>query len=245
MYSHEWRADKGEAIRILPMKNDQTFVAAFLDFLNDETANARAAEARFMRHPYCQRLPFQVCHDKSDYAEMRVNMRRYLAATKNRATVARKKEIADKLNALALLVTLNDNSGRPLKDPQDKPVRIPIAAPPVFEVTGGKIEAEAVPAITGMEAACWFALALISRRPDSIRRCTLCEKWFDASTTKTVGYCSPKHSDEAERLNAQKRAHNVRHPTDPKPIVIATAPKRRRKKDYEAKALGTPLASGK
>ncbi|MBI2531057.1 MAG: hypothetical protein HYW03_02385 [Deltaproteobacteria bacterium] len=203
------------------MKNDQTFVAAFLDFLNDETADARAAEARFMRHPYCQRLPFQVCPDKSDYAEMRANMRRYLIAAKNRATVERKKEIANRLNALALQATIKDAAGNA--------VRIPIAAPPVFEVIDRTIEAEAVPALTGMEAGCWFALALISRRPDSIRRCTLCKKWFDASTTKTLGYCSPKHAEEAERLNAQKRSYNARNPDKPKPILIATASKRQRK----------------
>lgn len=214
------------------MKNDATFLDAFLNFLNDGTADARAAEARFVAHPYCaKRLHvFQTCPDVANYRGLRDDMRRRLVWVKRRLTVKDKKKIVDRLNDLVLKVPLLGEGRKPITEPDGKPVILKIGGLLNFHLKHNSVEAAAEPAVTGMEYACWYALLLISREPHRIKRCSLesCSKYFNIATSGTVGYCTPEHALEAEEENKRIRTHNLRNPHDRRETHIATAPKRRK-----------------
>jgi hypothetical protein len=219
------------------MKSDQTFIDIFLEFLNDKTANARAAEARFMAHPHVRNgikrgFPFQQSFNVSDYQGLRKDMETLLKQVRDGTKAAQRKEIVDKLNSLALRIPLRDkNTGDPIVDDSGDPMAWSILGTVIFQLESRFIEIGAEPVVNGMEFACWYALLLISRQPGKTRRCTLesCNRWFNKVATRTVGYCSRAHSRQAEEINARIRASNARHPDRPKRIVIATAPKRQRK----------------
>jgi hypothetical protein len=211
------------------MKSDESFIDIFLEFMNDETADARAAETRFMAHPYCaQRVKvFQGCPDKPDYKGLRNDM---LTRLKIGESVKGKKWIVEQLNELALKVPLMDKDGRPIRQPNGEPLVLKIGGLMSFRVDPGSAEAIAEPAVTGMEYACWYSLLLISRHPKKIKRCALkgCNKLFRVSA-KRIGYCSPKHAQQAEKMNSANRTYNSRHPDKPRRIVISTASKHRRR----------------
>jgi hypothetical protein len=219
------------------MKSDQTFIDIFLEFLNDESADARAAEARFMAHPYVRNgikrgFPFQQSFDVSEYRSLQKDMRMLLIRARDGTKATQRKRIVDKLNSLALNIPLKDKAtGDPIFDESGNPMAWPILGIASFQLASGVIEIGAEPVVNGMEFACWYALLLISRQSGKIRRCALesCKLWFNKVTTRTVGYCSRAHSRQAEEINSRKRAWNARHPGEPKRIGISTAPKRRRK----------------
>lgn len=219
------------------MKRDETFIGIFLQFMNDKTADARAAEVRFMDHPYVKNgikrgFPFQQSFDVSDYRPLQTDMARVLNRVRRGTNSAQRKEIVEKLNSLALKIPLKDKvSGQDLLDDKGNPLAWPILATAKFELDRRVIEIGAEPIVNGMEFACWYSALLISRRSGKIKRCKLqeCNRWFNAIATRTLGYCSVIHSREAERINSAKRAWNARNPDRPKKISISTAPKRRSK----------------
>ena len=200
------------AIRTLPMKSDQTFIDIFLEFLNDESADARAAEARFMAHPYVRNgikraFPFQQSFDVSDYRSLQQYMKICLFQVSDGTKATQRKRIVDKLNSLALKIPLKDKiTGDSVVDEGGNPMAWPILGIASFQLGSRSIEIGAEPVVNGMEFACWYALLLVSRQPGKIRKCTLesCGKWFNKVTARTVGYCSRKHSREAEKINARK-----------------------------------------
>jgi hypothetical protein len=202
------------------MKSDQTFIDIFLGFLNDETADARIAEERFMAHPYVRNgvergFLFQRSFDVSEYRGLQKDMETLLRQVRNGTKAAQRKEIVEKLNSLALNIPLKDKiTGDAVVDKRGKPMAWPILGIANFYLESRFIEIGAEPVVNGMEFACWYSLMLISRQPGKIRRCTLesCNRWFNKVTTSTVGYCSRMHSRQAEEINARIRASNARHP---------------------------------
>lgn len=207
------------------MKNDQTFIKIFLDFLNDETADARRAETGFMQHPYVQRyaIIFQQSLDATDYKALQADMVTRLKWANKKLVVKEKQVILDHLNekAYPLPVRVSDKDGNQIV--------LMVSALANFALSRGDLVLEPAPLINGMESACWFALALIAIFPGKVKRCHLtgCDKWFNAALTRTVGYCTRQHGYEAERANARKRMWNMRNPDKQLKIKIATAPKRR------------------
>jgi hypothetical protein len=219
------------------MKNDQTFIDIFLQFMNDKAADARSAESRFMKHPYVKAgiargFPFQQSFDVDNYVGLQRDIGVVLNRVRRGTNRAQREEIVVKLNDLALKIPLRDaETGNPIFNQSGKPMEWPILGIANFQLAGRAIDIGAEPVVNGMEFACWYALLLISRQPKKIERCARrsCKNWFNRVTTGAVGYCSSRHAEEAEKLNARIRSHNRRHPDDKIKPVIATAPKRRRK----------------
>jgi len=219
------------------MKNDQTFIEIFLKFMNDKTADARTAEARFMKHPYVKAgiargFLFQRSWDVDNYLGLQKDVGIVLNRVRRGTNPAQRREIVAKLNFLRLKIPLRDaTTGDRILDARGNPIEWPILGVANFHLTGRSIEIGAEPVVNGMEFACWYGLLLISRQPGKTERCALmtCKRWFNKVSTGSVGYCSTRHSEEAEEINARIRSHNRRHPDDKRELIIATAPKRRRK----------------
>ena len=128
------------AIRTLPMKSDQTFIDIFLEFLNDESADARAAEARFIAHPYVRNglkrgFPFQQSFDVSDYRSLQQYMKICLFQVSDGTKATQRKRIVDKLNSLALKIPLKDRiTGDSVVDEGGNPMAWPILGIASFQL---------------------------------------------------------------------------------------------------------------
>src|SRR5262245_57214510 len=159
------------AIRTLPMKSDQTFIDIFLEFLNDESAGARAAEARFMAHPYVRNgikrgFPFQQSFDVSEYRSLQQDMKMRLIQVSDGTRATQRKRIVDRLNSLALKIPLKDKTtGDPAVDESGNPMEWAILGVVSFQLDSHSIEIGAEPVVNGMEFACSYALLLVSRQP--------------------------------------------------------------------------------
>jgi len=196
---------------------DASFVDCFLAFLNDPSANARAAEKRFRAHPYItERLHlFKVSPDVKAYASLQKDFREKLSQLTKTAflTNADLKELADALNRLQFDIRIQFPRKTKKRTPE---TIIKIGARVNYVIEKHRVIPQIHPTISGVEGACWYALMLIQVEPERVRICPLknCGKFFDTRTTGQRRYCSKEHTMKADKTDAARRMHNHRHPDE-------------------------------
>lgn len=210
---------------------EKSFVQGFLDFLNDKDADARRAEARFMRHPYVsERLElFKVSPDVKHYLSLRESMwSRLTDLLKKGLGDAGRKDLADALNRLQFDGLLL------VETPEGKKIDVlkKIGAIVEYMVERRRVVLRIYPTISGMEGACEYALMLIQSEPGRVRLCPWqgCGRFFNTQTSGQRGFCSRRHAKTAEKENAKVRAWNSKHPDEePEPVPYRTTKPKRKK----------------
>jgi hypothetical protein len=201
---------------------DASFVDIFLDFLNDKKADARKVEKAFFKHEYVQNGigVFQGSRDKVHYKELQADMRSELLRLLKEKGRYPRQAIADHLNRL------------PLEIPITEGVTLKISGIVVFESDYKGIRPTVRYAVNGVEYACWYALAIVSREPKKIIKCAWrnCTKLWNTQTKKRPSFCGKSHQRAAEKENNKTRSWNSRHPHDKREIPYLTIPKPRLKK---------------
>ncbi|MBI4524805.1 MAG: hypothetical protein HY695_13460 [Deltaproteobacteria bacterium] len=206
---------------------ERDFIDAFLAFLNDPNAKAEATQARFMSHPYVKdRLRIFKVTDQPDFKPLQKNMREKLSALIRPLSRSERwnylNEIIDALRRLQFDAVL------PIQDPRTREIvgmPIKIGSLIDYSLKRTSIVIKNYPTISGVENACWYALALIAKDDwrERIRACPVkkgdkvCGKFYNTMSGQK-NYCSSKCARIAEEENAKVRVWNLRHPDHRKPL---------------------------